>query len=72
MSTETHNEAVDAYSVPKFCASHNLSRGYLYVLWADGRGPRFFRLGRRKLISREAAAAWRRRMETETAERVEA
>lgn len=68
MTNPRSRESVDppAYSVPAFCAAHGISRGYLYVLWAEGRGPRRTKLGRRVLISGEAAADWRRRMERET------
>lgn len=54
------------YTVTTFCQEHNISRSYLYRLWSEGRGPRRTKLGRRTLISREAAADWRRRMEAET------
>lgn len=54
------------YSVPAFCEAHGISRGYLYQLWTEGRGPRRTKLGRRTLITGEAAARWRRRMEEET------
>ena len=56
------------YSVPGFCEAHRISRGYLYELWSRGAGPRRMKVGRRTLISGEAAAEWRRRMETETEE----
>ena len=54
------------YSVPAFCEAHGISRGYLYELWARGDGPRRMKVGRRTLISREAAARWRRQMEKHT------
>lgn len=54
------------FSVNSFCQVHHISRAYLYRLWSEGRGPRRTKLGRRILISREAAAAWRLRMEQET------
>lgn len=54
------------YSVPEFAAAHGISRSYLYQLWSEGRGPRRFKAGRRTLVSREAAAEWRRRMEEAT------
>ena len=56
------------YTVPGFCREHHISRSYLYRLWNEGRGPRRTKVGRRTLISGEAAAAWRRRMEAETTE----
>ena len=54
------------YTIASFCREHHISRGYLYQLWAEGKGPRRIKVGRRTLISGEAAAAWRRRMERET------
>lgn len=55
------------YTVSSFCQEHNISRSYLYELWSEGRGPRRTKLGRRTLITGEAAAEWRRRIEAETA-----
>jgi hypothetical protein len=58
------DEAKDAYGVDDFCARHGISRAYLYLLWQRGDGPRCMQVGSRRLISREAAADWRARMET--------
>jgi predicted DNA-binding transcriptional regulator AlpA len=55
------------YTVPSFCEAHGISRGFLYQLWSEGRGPRRTKLGRRTFVTREAAAIWRARMEEETA-----
>lgn len=57
-----------AYTVSSFCEQHHISRSYLYQLWSEGRGPQRTKLGRRTLISGEAAAEWRARMEAETSE----
>lgn len=57
----------DAFTVDHFCRSHGISRAFLYKLWQDGRGPRPMKVGARTLISREAAADWRRLMEVEAA-----
>lgn len=65
-STARHHLDPATYTVTTFCEEHNISRSYLYRLWTEGRGPRRTKLGRRTLISREAAADWRRRMEAET------
>lgn len=54
------------YNVSAFCEAHDISRGYLYQLWSEGRGPRRTKLGRRVVIRGEAAAEWRRQMERET------
>ena len=53
----------DAFSVPEFCKRHGFSRAGFYNLSPDLR-PREMRVGGRVLISKEAAAEWRRRMET--------
>ncbi|ARP85779.1 helix-turn-helix transcriptional regulator [Bordetella genomosp. 9] len=54
------------WTIPQFCDSHNISRTHLYDLIKQGKGPRLMKLGRRTLISAEAAADWRRQMEAET------
>jgi hypothetical protein len=54
------------YSVSAFCEAHGISRGFLYQLWTEGRGPRRTKLGRRTFITGEAAATWRARMEADT------
>ncbi len=55
------------YSVDDFCKAHGICRATLYNLWKSGKGPRVMRVGRRRLISDEAAADWRREMEAEAA-----
>lgn len=57
-----------AYTVTDFCADHYISRSFLYELIKDGRAPRLMKIGRRTLISAEAAAEWRKRMEAETSQ----
>jgi len=55
------------FSVSDFCHTHGISRGTFYKLLGDGRGPKAVKIGRRTLISSEAAEKWRRRMEREAA-----
>ena len=73
MDTHVHTKpkiAVDplasepaCYSIDAFCAAHGIARSFLYKLWARNLGPRWLYLGkRRRLISREEAAAWQARM----------
>jgi hypothetical protein len=50
-----------AYSVDEFCDAHRISRGYFYVLLREGKAPAILKLGRRTLVTAEAAADWRRR-----------
>ena len=57
-----------AFSVDAFCKAHNISRATYYNIIKEGRGPRLMRVGTKPLISAEAAAEWRKRMEAETAE----
>jgi hypothetical protein len=51
------------YSIDEFCSAHRMSRSALYNQWKAGIGPRFFRNGKKVLISVEAAAAYRRSRE---------
>lgn len=41
MESERINTVQDPplYNVPAFCEAHDISRGYLYQLWSEGRGP---------------------------------
>ncbi|ART54831.1 hypothetical protein CBP36_11960 [Acidovorax carolinensis] len=55
-----------AYTVPQFCDGFNVSRTHFYGLLKEGRGPRLMKVGRRTLISAQAAADWCKRMEDET------
>jgi hypothetical protein len=51
--------------VTEFCAAHGIGRSLFYKLVENGRGPKLARVGRRTLISAEAAAEWRKRMEAD-------
>ena len=55
----------DAFTVNEFCARHRISVQLFYKLKPQGLMPVTFNVGTRVLISREAAAAWRRARETE-------
>jgi predicted DNA-binding transcriptional regulator AlpA len=61
------NPDVQAYSIPQFCAAHNISRALFYLLLKDGRAPAIMKLGRRTLVSAEAARAWRQQMTSPSA-----
>lgn len=52
-----------ASTVAEFCEEHRISKGMLYKLWDDGKGPRRMKIGRKVLISAEAAAEWRKQLE---------
>ena len=55
-----------AYTVPQFCYGFNVSKTHLYALLKENKGPRIMKVGRRTLISAQAAADWCKRMEDET------
>lgn len=53
----------EAFSIQEFCDAHDLSRATFYRLAKEGQAPSTMKIGKRTLVSREAAAAWRRAME---------
>jgi hypothetical protein len=52
----------DSYSIPEFCAAHGISVQLYYTLTKEER-PAEMRVRTRVLISKEAAAEWRRSRE---------
>jgi hypothetical protein len=61
-------DSEDCFTIPEFCRRHKFSQSYFFVLKKTGLGPRTMKLGHRTLISKEAAAAWRREREAESAQ----
>ena len=65
--TQKHRRAssgtVAAYSIADFCEAHGISIGLYYALRRRKQAPQEMRVGRRWLISQEAAAEWRRARE---------
>lgn len=57
-----------SYSVTSFAELNDVSRSYVFDQIRAG-SLKSFKAGRRTLISAEAAAAWRGRLERETAEK---
>jgi hypothetical protein len=55
-----------AYSIDEFAAAHGLSVAMYFKLRNLGLGPDEMRVGRRRLISFEAAERWRRQREKAT------
>jgi hypothetical protein len=64
--TEQASGGADALTVDEFCSRHGISRRLFYDLQKQGRGPRIMKVNSRTLVSREAAAEWRRRVEAQT------
>ena len=52
-----------AYSIEEFCKAHRISELKYYALKNLGLGPVEMQVGRRRLVSIEAAEAWRRARE---------
>jgi predicted DNA-binding transcriptional regulator AlpA len=52
-----------SFSIKEFCELHAISRSMFYVLLERREAPRLMKVGRRTLISAEAAAEWRKSME---------
>jgi hypothetical protein len=59
--------ATAAYSIDEFCAAHRISTSMFFKLKSQGLAPAEMHVGTRRLISVEAAAAWRRARETAAA-----
>jgi hypothetical protein len=55
-----------AFTIAEFCEAHRISRSKLYQLVKAGMGPRLMKIGTRRIVSSEAAEAWRRYLETGT------
>jgi len=50
---------IAAFSIQEFCEAHGISTRMYYVLRKRKEAPREMKIGRRILISQEAAASWR-------------
>ena len=57
-------DEADTYTIAEFCVRNRICRAYYYKLRPLGLAPAEMRLGSKVLISKEAAAVWRRKMET--------
>jgi len=55
-----------ALSIPEFCEAHGISEGFFHKLMKQGAGPRVMKVGRRTLITSEAAAEWRAKLQAAT------
>jgi hypothetical protein len=60
-----------SYKIVEFCKAERISRGHLYKLWAQGKGPLFYMVGTVRRISHEARLEWQKQNTSdETAEGV--
>jgi hypothetical protein len=51
------------YTVKEFCEAERISRGFLYKLWTQGKGPESYRIGAARRITHEARIEWRQKLE---------
>jgi len=52
-----------AYTIDDFCKVYSISKSFFYKLMKDGRAPQIMKVGKRTLVSSEAAETWRKSME---------
>lgn len=52
-----------AYTISEFCEIVGISRSTLYEAWKNGYGPKDFKIGKKRFISRESALEWIRSLE---------
>ena len=65
--TAALSDEVDAFSLTTFSRRHGISLQMFYKLASQDQAPQTFNVGTRVLVSREAAAAWRRAREEASA-----
>jgi predicted DNA-binding transcriptional regulator AlpA len=53
----------NSLTIPEFCHCESISKALLYKLWKQGKGPERYKIGRRTLISINAASEWRMKLE---------
>ena len=71
LGTEGDGMEQATYTVDEFCQAHRIGRAFFYELLKRGDAPACIKLGRRRLISKEAAAKWRRQRERKASPRRE-
>jgi hypothetical protein len=69
MTRTAHNANAPraAYSIREFCEAHRISVRAYFKMKAEGWGPTEMRIGKRVVISLEAAARWRAEREAAAA-----
>jgi hypothetical protein len=65
---EDADAGADCFTIREFCRRHRISEAFYHKLKGLGLAPVAMRVGTRVLISREAAAAWRREREAAAGE----
>jgi predicted DNA-binding transcriptional regulator AlpA len=63
------NPETRAYSIDQFCRAYGVGRDMYYAMLKNGTAPQCMTIGKRRLISLDAAARWQEAREAETAKR---
>jgi len=58
MTDATEAPPTEAFTIPEFCTAYRFSRAMYFKEKRAGRGPRELKVGRRVVITKEAAADW--------------
>jgi predicted DNA-binding transcriptional regulator AlpA len=58
-----------AYSIMEFCHAYGLGRSTFYRMQAAGLAPRTLAIGRRRIVTKEAATDWCHRLEAASPEK---
>ena len=58
-------------TVDQFCRAENISRSMLYRAWAEGWGPKFYKVGVTRRITHRARLEWQHERETAATAAVE-
>jgi predicted DNA-binding transcriptional regulator AlpA len=64
---EEARRASSSFSIAEWCQHRGISISFFYILAKQGKAPATMKLGRRRMVSAEADAAWARANETATA-----
>jgi predicted site-specific integrase-resolvase len=58
MDMDPHPLFEPSYTVSEFCATEKISRVALYEFWKQGKGPRYYQNGKRRIITHQARRDW--------------
>lgn len=54
-----------SYTVQQLCQAVGISRATLYEQWKKGSGPKYFHVGKRRLVTHDSANEWLSQLEKE-------
>jgi hypothetical protein len=63
-----HQEPIETFTIDQWCKRRQIAKSFYFKLQKHGKGPRFFRVGAKVLITAQADKDWVAAREAETAE----